>query len=431
MHRHKTSRLPIPRRKPYTAILGPLQPLSETCPRNPPQPNPILVRIVINTLPMKCKLHGEGNYIKNLVWSLSRIDSANEYILLASRDNLCHLTGLPGSFQVQLAPSAPAQRILWEQTVLPVRLKRHKVDLYHGFAFGAPLFKVCPEILTVYDASVQLTPERHSFPCRAFYRDIVPFIIKGSDGIIAVSRSAKADLLDVPSLPQKKISVIPLGVDPQFRPIHDPYRLEQIRHRYSLPRDFILYVGMIEPRKNLDTLVDAYLSDSLASRFDLVLAGGPGRNYSGLLQKIHCSGAAHCIRLPGYIPDADLPALYTAASAFVYPSLYESFGLPVLEAMACGTPVVTSSVSSLPEVAGAAALFTDPHDSEALAAALKLLLNNQNLRTELSMRGLQRARSFTWQQTARDTLALYHRIAQHQPYPTHVPHPRQAAQSSV
>jgi glycosyltransferase involved in cell wall biosynthesis len=389
------------------------------------------MRIAINTLPMKHQLLGVGNYVKNLIWSLSQVDSANEYLLFASRENVRHLSGLPDSFQIHLAPGAPAQRIPWEQTVLPVRLKQHKIDLYHGPAFVVPLLKTCPQIVTIHDASFRITPERHSLPRRLFYRHIVPSIMRTSDGIIAVSRSAKSDLLDVARVPQEKISVIPLGVDPHFQPVHDAYRLEYTRRKYSLPRDFILYVGMIEPRKNLDALVDAYLADSLPSRFDLVLAGGLGWNYSGLLQKIHDSGAAEYIRLPGYIPDADLPALYTAASAFAYPSFYEGFGLPVLEAMACGTPVVTSSVSSLPEVAGTAALFADPHDHAALASALQTLLNNQNLRTELSIRGLQRARSFTWEQTARKTLALYSRIAQDEPQPTHVPHTRHAAQGSV
>jgi glycosyltransferase involved in cell wall biosynthesis len=389
------------------------------------------MRIAINTLPMKHRLHGVGNYIKNLVWSLSRIDAENEYLLLASRENFDHLEGLPANFQLHFAPSHPAQRIAWEQTILPAKLKLHKVDLYHGPAFIAPFLKTCPQIVTIHDASFRLTPERHSFSRRAFYRAIVPAIMKTSDGIIAVSRSAKSDLLDVAPVPAEKISVIPLGVDSQFHPVHDPYRLERIRCKYSLPRDFILYVGMIEPRKNLETLVDAYLADSLSARFDLVLAGGLGWDYSGLLQKIESSGAADRIRLPGYIPESDLPALYTAASVFAYPSLYEGFGLPVLEAMACGTPVVTSSVSSLPEVAGTAALLSDPHDSGALASALHSILGDENLRAELSSRGLTRARSFTWNQTARKTLALYHRVGQHRPHPKPIPQPRHVAAGSL
>jgi glycosyltransferase involved in cell wall biosynthesis len=389
------------------------------------------MRIAINTLPMKRKLHGVGNYIKNLVRCLSHLDSANEYLIIASRENLSHLGNLPESFQIQLAPSSPVQRIFWEQTVLPAKLKRHGIDLYHGPAFIVPLLKTCLQLVTIHDASFSLTPERHSFQRRAFYRVIVPTIMQSSDGIIAVSRSAKSDLLDVARVPAEKISVIPLGVDSHFQPVHEAHCLEYVRQKYSLPRDFILYVGMIEPRKNLETLVDAYLANSLASRFDLVLAGALGWNYSSLLQKIQASGVADRIRLPGYIPDSDLPALYTAAAAFAYPSFYEGFGLPVLEAMACGTPVVTSSISSLPEVAGTAALLTDPHDSGALASALETILTNPNLRCELSARGLQRARSFTWEETARKTLALYHRTTHDQPQPAHVPHPRHAAQGSL
>ena len=388
------------------------------------------MRIAINALLMKRKLHGVGNYIKNLVWSLSRVDSANEYLVLASHENLCHFEGLPANFNLQLAPGHPAKRILWEQIVLPAKLKYHKVDLYHGPAFITPLFKTCQQVVTIHDASFRLTPERHTLK-RRFYRAIVPAIMDTSDSIIAVSKSAKSDLLGVAEVPCEKISVIPLGVDPQFRPVHEPHQLERIRYKYSLPRDFILYVGMIEPRKNLEMLVDAYLSDSLSARFDLVFAGGLGWNYSSLLQKIESSGAADRIRLPGYIATADLPALYTAASAFAYPSLREGFGLPILEAMACGTPVVTSSVSSLPEVAGTAALFADPHDSGALASALQSVLSNKNLRTDLSRRGLDRARGFTWDHTARQTLALYHRVAHGRPHPKPIQYPRHAAEGSL
>jgi glycosyltransferase involved in cell wall biosynthesis len=389
------------------------------------------MRIAINTLLLKRKPHGVGNYIKNLVWSLSRMDSTDEYLLLASRENLCHFEALPSNFEIHLAPSHPAQRILWEQTVLPLQLLRNKIDLYHGPAFVVPFAKTCLRVVTIHDASFRLTPERHSHQRRFYYRGIVPLIMKASDGIITVSRSAKSDLLDIAAVPEDKVSVIPLGVDPHFQPVTAPHILERIRRKYSLPRDFILFVGMIEPRKNLETLLDAYLAYSLAARFDLVLAGSFGWGYSHLLRKIAASGAADRVRLPGYVEEADLPALYSAAAVFAYPSFYEGFGLPVLEAMACGTAVVTSSVSSLPEVAGTAALLADPHDSGALASALRCILSNATLRADLSRRGLERARSFSWIRTAEKTLALYRRIAEGQPQPKHLHHAPHTAQGSL
>jgi glycosyltransferase involved in cell wall biosynthesis len=389
------------------------------------------MRIAINTLLLKRKPHGVGNYIKNLVWSLGRLDSANEYLLLGSRENLCHFAALPTNFEIHFAPSHPVQRILWEQTVLPLKLLRNKIDLYHGPAFVVPFAKTCPRVVTIHDASFRLTPECHSHQRRIYYRAIVPAIMKASDGIITVSKSAKSDLLDVAAVPPGKVSVIPLGVDPQFQPVAAPHLLERIRRKYGLPRDFILFVGMIEPRKNLETLVDAYLADSLSARFDLVLAGSLGWGYSHLLRKIAASGAPDRIRLPGYIEAGDLAALYSAAAVFAYPSFYEGFGLPVLEAMACGTPVVTSSVSSLPEVAGTAALLADPHDSGALASALHSILSNANLRADLSRRGLDRAKSFTWTRTAEKTLALYRRIAHDQPQPKHLHHTPHTAEGSL
>jgi glycosyltransferase involved in cell wall biosynthesis len=389
------------------------------------------MRIAINTLLLKRKPHGVGNYIKNLVYSLARLDTASEYLLLVSRENLCHFEALPGNFQIDLAPSQPLQRILWEQTILPLKLLTKRIDLYHGPAFVVPFAKSCPRVVTIHDASFRLTPERHSHQRRFYYRAIVPTVMHASDGIITVSRSAKTDLLDVAAVPQDKVSVIPLGVDPQFQPITAPHLLERIRCKYGLPRDFILFVGMIEPRKNLEALVDAYLADSLSARFDLVLAGSLGWGYSDLLRKVTASGAADRIRLPGYVDAADLPALYSAASLFAYPSFYEGFGLPVLEAMACGTPVVTSSVSSLPEVAGTAALLADPHDCNALAGALCDILNSAKLHAELSRRGLDRAKSFTWARTAEKTLAVYRRIARNQPQPTHIHHRPHTAEGSL
>ena len=172
---------------------------------------------------------------------------------------------------------------------------------------------------------------------------------------------------------------MPLGVEPRLKHIRDEGRLSEVRERYALRRAFILYVGMIEPRKNLENLVDAYLSSSLPKRCDLVLAGSWGWGYANLLGKIGGSKVRDCVLTPGPIEDNDLPALYSAATAFVYPSRYEGFGLPVLEAMACGTPVITSSTSSLPRIAGAAAILVDPDDRNALASSLQSIMNSAAL----------------------------------------------------
>ena len=234
--------------------------------------------------------------------------------------------------------------------------------------------------------------------------------MRNADAIIAVSQSTKSDLLQLACIPPEKISVVSLGVDPRFRPVKNEDDLRSVRRKYKLPRPFILFIGMIEPRKNLETLVDSYLSGHFFDRFDMVLAGSLGWGYSPLLQKIATSGKADRIHLPGYVEDRDLPALYSAAEVFVYPSIFEGFGLPVLESMACGTPVITSSVSSLPEVAGDAALLVDPRDHSPLTSALQKLLANKSLRGEFATRGLARAASFSWDQTAQKTLSVYQHL---------------------
>lgn len=369
------------------------------------------MRIAINTLGMKGKLHGVGNYIKNLVRALSKLDSHNQYVLFASSENVRHLEGLGENFRIELAPNNRALRVAWEQTLLPLKLKEHKVDVYHGPAFAAPLWKTCPQVVSIHDMTVHLFPERHSVHTRWYLRYLVPAMLKASDGVITVSESAKADILNFGKVKNDKICVIPLGVDEKFRQIRDERSLAMIRKKYGLERDFLLFVGMIEPRKNLENLVDAFLADFLPQQCDLVLAGSLGWGYSELLQKIAASNNKDCIRTPGYVDDTDLPALYSAAAAFVYPSFYEGFGLPILEAMACGTPVITSSVSSLPEVAGDAALLVDPSDAKALASALQRIVKDSSLRQDLSRRGRQRSSLFTWDQSAEKTLAVYRRVA--------------------
>jgi len=369
------------------------------------------MRIAINTLAMRRELYGGGNYIKNLVWALSRIDRENEYLIFGSSENVCHLEGLQNSFHIELAPSNRMLRLPWEQTVLPLKLKRKRIDVYHGAGFVVPLVKTCAQVVTIYDMTFQLMPKRHSLHKRLYFRAMIPAMVKGSDRVIATSESTKRDILGFVRVEKEKICVIHLGVAGRFEPVRDGERLAEIREKYNLPREFILFVGVIEPRKNLETLVDAYLADSLSDRFDLVLAGSLGWDYSGLVRKIASSRVRGRVRMPGYVADADLPALYSAATAFVYPSLYEGFGLPPLEAMACGTPVITSSVSSLPEVVGEAAILVDPKDVGALASALQRILKDRQLREELSRRGRERAKLFTWDQTAEKTLEVYRLVA--------------------
>jgi glycosyltransferase involved in cell wall biosynthesis len=369
------------------------------------------MRIAINTLAMKRQLFGGGNYIKNLVTSLSKIDLENDYLIIASLENMIHLKHLGPRFHIELGPANRALRLPWEQTLLPFRLRQRQIDVYHGPAFVAPLLKTCGQVVSVHDMTFHLVPERHSLHKRIYFQAIIPAVIKNADHVIAVSESTRRDILDLIPVKEECISVTHLGVDNRFAAVLDKNKLSELRKRFNLSRDFILSVGVLEPRKNLSALVDAYQASSLPEQFDLAIVGSLGWGYSPLLRQIAHSPVREHIRMLGYVADEDLPALYTSAAVFAYPSLYEGFGLPPLEAMACGTPVITSAISSLPEIAGDAAILVDPNNVQELSFALRQVLQNQDLRKELSRRGIERARQFTWERMAEKTLEVYKHVA--------------------
>jgi glycosyltransferase involved in cell wall biosynthesis len=267
------------------------------------------MRIAINTVAMRRELYGVGNYVKNLVASLSKLDQDNEYLLFASRQNAHHLRDLGSNFRIEYAPGNRFLRLPWEQTVLPMRLKQERIDVYHGPAFVAPFVKTCRQVVSIMDMTVHLTPERHSLLKRAYFRAMIPQMARRSDRVITISESTKRDLIGLIEIEEEKVCVIPLGVDERFHPVTDDRELARVREKYNLPLKYILYVGVIEPRKNLETLVDAYQADSFHGEFDLVLAGNLGWGYTPLLDKLANSSVRGRIRRPGYV--AWQPLLYT------------------------------------------------------------------------------------------------------------------------
>lgn len=225
--------------------------------------------------------------------------------------------------------------------------------------------------------------------------------------MIAASESTKKDAVRLCGLDEAKIKVIYHGVSPRFRPA-GPEAVSAVRQRYGLPDRFVLSLGTIEPRKNLTSLLEVWHALSSGGvPPKLVIAGSKGWLYAPFFSKLRELGLEDQVLFTGYVPEEDLPAVYSAAELFVYPSLYEGFGFPVLEAMACGAPVITSNTSSLPEVAGQAALLVDPTSLEELSAAIGRVLENQELRNQLRARGLEQAARFSWERTARETLSVY------------------------
>ena len=290
-----------------------------------------------------------------------------------------------------------------------------RLDVLHGLEVIQPSPGAARQVATVFDVSPVRLPEHHTPENIALFSRKMRHVCAHASQVIAISEHARGELLESYPALADRVVVVPLAAQPGFGPVADPATLAGIRRRYGIPTaGYLLYVGTLEPRKNLVRLIDAYAHVRAAggdSVPPLVLAGPRGWREGPIFDAVERWGVGRRVIFPGYVAGADLPALYSGAALFVYPSLYEGFGLPVLESMACGAPVVTSSVSALPEVAGDAALLVDPTDTGALAAAIQRLLDDQGLRDRLRTLGLLRAARYTWRRTADETLAVYRTAA--------------------
>ena len=305
------------------------------------------------------------------------------------------------------------RRLEWQQLQLPLRAARSGADLLHVTGFDAPFWQPLPTIVTVHDLIGMLFPHNLPSIARFYWSRWLPWSVRCAQHIIADSHCTKSDILRLLRVPASRITVVPLGVEARFSP-QPPDRIAAVRRRLSLPARIALYVGTIEPRKGLDTLLSAWVSiaQSLPD-VHLAIAGKPGWYVERLHAQVEELGLAQRVHWTGYVSDADLPALYSAAEVFAFPSRYEGFGLTPLEAMACGAPVVSSNAAALPEVVGQAGLLVPPDDVPALAAMLHLALSQPALQAELRGRGLRRAREFTWQRTAMLTRQVYQAALQH------------------
>lgn len=306
----------------------------------------------------------------------------------------------------------PIVRILWEQLAQPLALAAQQVDLLHAPAYVLPAAWQGPAVVTVLDLSFILFPESFRPLNRLYLNLFTRLSVRRAGRVIAISENTRQDAVRLLGLDEQKVQVVYCGVDSSFHPIARD-DVAAYRRRKNLPSRFLLFVGTLEPRKNVAGVIEAYhlLRQQWKPRDgelpDLVIGGARGWYCEEVDRTIRDLNLAAHVQFPGYVPAEELPFLYNAAQVFVYPSFYEGFGLPVLEAMACGTPVVTSNRASLPEVLGNAGLTVDPDSVEQLAAALVQILIDDDMRTALGERGYQRAAGFSWDRTARDTLTVY------------------------
>ena len=369
------------------------------------------MHIAIDAHSVGTGLAGNETYAANLVEALAEVDQENSYTVYVTKAEAeARFGGRWGNVEVRRTlPHTPLVRI---PLTLSAELRRRPVDILH-VQYTAPPLAPCPVVTTIHDLSFEHIPETFNLRSRVQLRLTVRATARRAAHVIAPSEYTRRDLVETYGLDEGRVSAIPLAVAPGFRPVEDGAELERVKKRYGISGEYVLAVGSIQPRKNLARLVRAYSAlrrgRGRSNLPQLVLVGKQAWLYGDTLTAIEEEKLGDSVVLTGYVSEGDLPALYTGALLFAYPSFYEGFGLPPLEAMSCGAPVLTGNLTSLPEVVGDAGLTVDPLDTDALAAGLARLIDDDALRADLRERGLQRARRFDWRETARMTLQVYRR----------------------
>ncbi|HHH42326.1 MAG TPA: glycosyltransferase family 1 protein [Chloroflexi bacterium] len=368
-------------------------------------------RIAFDARYINDRYHGIGRYAFRLLEAMVAAAPERTFIVFRGRgqDSRFDWSGLAARPNVELREGPwplywPHEQLLW-----PLLLRRSRADLFHTPYFAAPLLAPCPVVVTVHDLIFDRYPAYMPWGwARPYYRLLMAWGTRRAKRVIAVSQATAADLTHFYGTPPERIAVVPEGVDPGFAPPSDPDRRRALRWRYGLLRPFVLTVGARRPHKNLGRLVRAFSRVAVEVPHDLVFVGEADPRFPDeARQAVIEEGIGHRVRFLGWVAEADLPGLYSLADLVVLPSLVEGFGLPALEAMACGTPVLAAATSSLPEVVGEAGVLVDPHDVSAMAGALRGLLHDEALRCRLSEMGRQRAATFTWAATAQRTLEVY------------------------
>lgn len=369
------------------------------------------MRVGIDATVLHGRFSGVENAVRGLLLGLAEIDRATEYVLFCGRQ--APLAGpLPPNYRWHCLPfdaESKLRRIAFQQTGLPRLARALGLDALHGPAYVTPIAHTVPTIASIYDLMIFLYPALCAASNRLHYRLVLPRSAPLCRRVIVPSHAVARSVEDVLGIPRQRVVVAHLGVDPRFCPPGPNTDREAERDRLGLPRQYLLYVGNIEPKKGLDTLCRALAiaRRDLGLAVPLVIAGKRAWGLPGLDGLIRDAGLGDAVLFTGYVPVEELPLLYALAEAFVFPSVYEGFGLPPIEAMACGAPVIASDAGALPEVTGDAVLRVPSGDARALAGAMRRLCDDRDLRACLSAKGLKQAARFSWRKHAEQVRNVY------------------------
>jgi glycosyltransferase involved in cell wall biosynthesis len=382
------------------------------------------------------RFDGIGTYTYNLLANLSKIEKNNEYFLFCNR-NTDIFVDLGYNFRIKkISRSINSNRMIlrltnkivsilirsdlldmnefYDMQCIATEMKKEKMDLAHDTGFAGSLFYQCKSIVTLHDMTFKLFPENLTDRSYLYWNTWMPLSAIKADKVITDSRYSKQDIMRLLKIDSDKIEVIYGAANDIYKPISDQTFIEDIKRKWKINSKFILYVGTLEPRKNLVRLVQAFhklkRENIRYQEYKLVFAGGKGWLYNKIFETVKKLDMQKEVVFTGPLKEDDLLYLYNAADLFVYPSLYEGFGLPPLEAMACGTPVITSNTSSLPEVVGDAGIMVDPYNIDELAKAMHKVLSNDGLREDMIKNGLERAKMFNWEKYAREILRVYEEV---------------------
>jgi glycosyltransferase involved in cell wall biosynthesis len=371
------------------------------------------MKIAINTLPLYKTKVGMGKYIIELVNRIPKDDPENCYVIYVSEKNEKYFDLTAKNITIKKVPdilTSPFLKIIWEQLFLPFSLIKNSVDIYHATGFVLPLWKPKKTkfVVTIADMTFFTHPQYHKWFKNSYFRVFIPISLKNADKVLAISENTKEDIVAITQTNPKKIQTVHLGVDSYFIP-EQKKEYGLILAKYKIKQPYTLFVGMLEPRKNIIGLIKAFSLIEDKKGHILVIVGEKGWMYDTIFSYVNKLGLENDVLFIGYVPDHDLAALYSRATCFVYPSFYEGFGIPVIEAMACGCPVITSNNSSLKEIVGDAAILIDPYSVEQIAEKMQLLLQNKEEQQKRKDAGLKQARKYKWELFAKKTKNTYER----------------------